>query len=338
MKRRNFKQLIALSMLSVLVLSFTAYGFSAQGTSGDPVDDPAKLGTIGTETNPIKFVDGTGYSFETWASGLYFTTDCEYSNLTAADGKVFTLKPVYGSEKTVTISAGGGKFGAEDSVEKTVNYDDATIESDKEVLSNSAENDLSAVLTGLTVSSPSSYGSYKPYFFSYEASTKNKRIFVDSSDPSKTAADGTLESCVYDTDGQSLTLVWKENEGDITKWTADQTNALSILAVRSNYTQQEYVNTFGGDSSLSYGKIDLKKGIYGADNTTYSWVLTKKDASPEEPVTANQYIKEAMDKGFDQAKLKETIKYGPQSKYTISPDELELIVYGAPTVSAVVIQ
>jgi len=324
----------ALAMAAVILFSVPSYAsFRAVGKDGTVVTEADQLGTVGTAKNPIVSVDGTGIEFETWAEGLYFTQGCTYLNITEKNDAAITLIPVYEPEsKQVTVKAGGGKFGTESSVKVTVNFDDGTLDPDLEMLEKDPAKDLSTVLSALTPE----YTGFQPYFYLFEASTANKRIFTDKNDPSKKRTDDAdLETAVYDVLEQGeITLVWKDND-DPEGWNSGQQAAAKFIAAVGDLSEADYHERLGGSEELPYGTVSVTKQLPGAPVSLYTWVLKKgsTEADRQSGAGISTYVKTGMDGTYDGANLSEAITYGSK-EYTLATKALTFTAYQRPAIGS----
>jgi len=325
----------ALAMAAILLFSVPSYAsFRAAGKYGIPATNPYNLGTVGTAENPIISVDGTGIEFETWAEGLYFTNDCTYLNITEKNDAAITLIPVYEPVgMQVTVKAGGGKFGTDSAVQVTVNFDDGTLDPELEMLEKDPAKDLSAVLTALKPE----YTGFQPYFYLFEASTANKRIFTDKNDPSKKRSDDAdLETAVYDvlSEQGEITLVWKDND-DPEGWNSGQQAAAKFIAAVGDLSEADYHERLGGSEELPYGTVSVTKQLPGAPVSLYTWVLKKgsTEADRQSGAEVNVYTKIGMDGTYDGAKLSEEIKYG-SNNYKLETEDLTFTAYQRPAIGS----
>lgn len=346
MMKNKIRIAVTLTLVfSMMAATLTSYAFEVHGSvSGTWVTDAAQLGTVGSKEDPIDQVDGTGESFSSWAGNKYFTPDCEFKNITATDEAVITLTPVYGGTKTATLNGNGGTVAGASTKALTVNFDDATIDVEKEIVSQDAEKDLSALLAGTTAA----YEGYYPYFYAFDNSTLNKRIFFDS-DASKTeTTDKLISEAKYDVNGAgTLYVIWKDTV-EAKEWKQAQTDKAKFVAYDSRYaTKAAYYAAFGGKLSgagddLPYGTFDVKKELPGIDHYTVSWKWTlKKSEVTKKELNGQEFSHSEVAKDLDGAKLTEVVKYGPSGeteKYQLTTDPIEYIVYGRPAVSAAVIE
>lgn len=296
---------------------------------------PAVTGS-GTKEDPYTSVDFTGGSdFETWAAGKYFAPDCEFKNLTAAKDKTFTFLPVYDSVKDVVVSAGGGTIGGKASETISVNFTDGTIVNDKELLEQDETKKLGSVLA--TLPAPVKTG-YYPYFYEYDASVANKRLYFGSSVPAGLIpAEGTaakISDAVYDRNG-SLYAVYSDT-ADATAWKEETVNAAKMIAYRDGYDQAAYAAKFGGLSTLPYGTFSAKKELPGAVSLTYAWTL-KLAEETKNTKTTETYTQNQIKKDLDGAVLSEVLHYGPGSCYSLTTAGITYTVYARPVVSAATI-
>jgi len=331
--KNRISKLIICTIAAVLLISGSSYAFQANGEKEGETTNSQNMGTIGTKENPINYVDGTGVEFASWAKGKYFTTDCEYLNITENHDVEIRLVPVYEPNTyTLTVSAGEGKFGTESSVEKEVNFNDKTIDTAKEKTEIDSSKDLGTVLSGLTPE----YSGYIPYYYSFGSSTFNKRIFIDKNDAAKTESDDAdLETAVYDLkSGGTITLVWKDC-ADATGWNDSQKAAAKFIAVEGSLTEVQYHTCFGGTETVPYGTITVEKKLPGAVISSFAWKLKKNAVELDSKATA-VYSKTGMDSSYDNTKLSSVIAYG--SKYTLQSKELELIAYQRPVISGETIE
>ena len=293
---------------------------------------PAVTGS-GTKEDPYTSVDFTGESgFETWAAGKYFAPNCTFKNLTAANGKTFTLIPVYDSVKKVTVSASGGTIGGAASQEISVNFTDGTIVEGKELLEQDETKKLGTVIAALP--DPENAG-YYPYFYEYDASAANKRLYFGDSIPAGLiTTEGTtakISDAVYDRVG-SLYVVYSDTE-DATAWKEDTKNAAKMIAYRDGYDKAAYAEKFGGLASLPYGEFSARKELPGAVGLTYAWTLKLAEAT-KGTQTAETYTQSQIKKDLDGAVLSEVLHYGPDSCYSLTTTGITYTVYGRPVVSA----
>lgn len=290
----------------------------------------------GTKNDPYTSVDFTGESdFETWAAGKYFAKDCTFINLTSADGKTFTFLPVYDSVKDVVVSAGDGTIGGKASETISVNYTDGTIVNGKELLEQDETKKLGTVLAALP--DPVKTG-YYPYFYEYDASVANKRLYFGSSVPAGLIpAEGTaakISDAVYDRNG-SLYAVYSDT-ADATAWKEETVNAAKMIAYRDGYDQAAYTAKFGGLSTLPYGTFSAKKELPGAESLTYAWTL-KLAEETKNTKTTEIYTQDQIKKDLDGAVLSEVLHYGPGSCYSLTTAGITYTVYARPVVSAAAI-
>lgn len=303
--------------------------------------DPVVTGA-GTKEEPFTSVDFKGDSgFESWAAsgnngtGYYFAPNCEFKNLTTADGKTFTFLPVYDSVKDVVVSASGGTIGGKASETISVNFTDGTIDEEKELLEQDEAKKLGTVLAALPA--PVKTG-YYPYFYEYDASAANNRLYFGSSVPAGIVTEEgtpvTVSEAVYDRIG-SLYAVYSDTE-DATAWKEETVNAAKMTAYRDGYDQAAYAAKFGGLSTLPYGTFTAKKELPGAAGLTYAWTLKLADVA-KETQTTETYTQNQIKKDLDGAVLSEVLHYGPDSCYSLTTQGVTFTVYARPVVSAATI-
>ena len=344
--KKRIKFAVTLTLVfSMMAATLTSYAFevSSGSTTVYSVDDLRSEG-LGSPEKPIDYVDGTGESFSSWAGNKYFTPDCVFKNITATNNDSIILTPVYGGTKTATLNGNGGTVAGASTKALTVNFDDATIDAEKEIVSQDAEKDLSVLLTGTAAAKEG----YYPYFYAFDNSTLNKRIFFDS-DASKTeTTDKLISEAKYDVnDADTLYVVWKDTE-EAKEWKQAQTDKAKFVAYDSRYaTKAAYYAAFGGKLSgagddLPYGTFDVKKELPGIDHYTVSWKWTlKKSEVTKKELSGQEFSHSEIAKDLDGAKLTEVVKYGPSGeteKYQLTTDPIEYIVYGRPVVSAATIE
>ena len=344
--KNRIKFAVTLTLVfSMMAAALTSYAFEVRSGSTTVYSvDYLRSEGLGSPEKPIDYVDGTGEDFRSWAGNKYFTPDCVFKNITATDDDSITLTPVYGGTKTATLNGNGGTVAGASTKALTVNFDDATIDAEKEIVSQDAEKDLSVLLTGTAAAKEG----YYPYFYAFDNSTLNKRIFFDS-DASKTeTTDKLISEAKYDVNGaDTLYVVWKDTE-EAKEWKQAQTDKAKFVAYDSRYaTKSAYYAAFGGKLSgagddLPYGTFDVKKELPGIDHYTVSWKWTlKKSEVTKKELNGQEFSHSEVAKDLDGAKLTEVVKYGPSGeteKYQLTTDPIEYIVYGRPVVSAATIE
>lgn len=346
MMKNKIRIAVTLTLVfSMMAATLTSYAFEVRSgsTTVYSVEDLRSEG-LGSSEKPIDYVDGTGESFSSWAGSKYFTPDCEFKNITVTDGAGIQLMPVYGGTKSATLNGNGGTVAGASTKALTVNFDDATIDAEKEIVSQDDTKDLSALLAGTTAA----YEGYYPYFYAFDNSTLNKRIFFDS-DASKTeTTDKLISEAKYDVNGAgTLYVIWKDTV-EAKEWKQAQTDKAKFVAYDSRYaTKAAYYAAFGGKLSgasgdLPYGTFGVKKELPGIDHYTVSWNWTlKKGEDTKKELSGQEFSHLGVAKDLDGAKLTEVVKYGPSGeaeKYQLTTDPIEYIVYGRPVVSAAVIE
>lgn len=345
MSNKNIKKILVLTVILCVILnSFPSLAFSAKGIDGKEItninDFSDTEGSVGTKTNPICRVDGTGAEFEDWAGDKYFTDGCEFKNLTVSDESEYVLNPVYDSEAyDVTLDASGGKIEGKDTVTfQAVNFDDKTI-TDGELLEKDEEKDLAELLSNID---DLNLNGYYPYFVGFDDSEINKRLFFNGSDKpdEKENTDCEISEAVYDCRKKcTLYVVWKDNER-AEAWSDAQKAAGEFIAYIDGYSNiNAYNEKFGGSDSLNYGCFEAEKLLKGAKNLSYEWTLKSGDIIKDGDQKTSKFSKTNMNKDYDGCILSEVIQYGPEDhKYTMNVDTIQFKVYGRPAVTSAVIE
>jgi len=355
--KNRFSTVFSLALIMSLLLTPATFAFEAEGSNSQVVSDSTALGTVGTAANPIVRVDGTDIEFDTWAKGKYFTEDCEFRNISSKNDVSFRLKPVYGPElKKVKFDAGIGKFGGTDkTLEKDVNYNDASFDSENEIDGRTIggqykseeekalykanvydeDKELGKLLADLNPTyqkaSPTDT-EYFPYVYMLEGSSANRRIFVDADDTTKSDGDPALSAAVYDINGAgTVVLIWKDSE-NADEWNAAQTAAAGFVAKVGDLNRTEYIQRFGGNLTHPYGQVTRKKELPGADITAYAWEL-KVGSDSKKNGTEETFAPDGMDGSYDGAVVTETITYGNVSSFELKTKGLPLAAYQRPQIS-----
>lgn len=342
------KHIMVLSLiLSLLIGSVNAYASITPGGEDGTLENPF------TSVDYTNGVDETGKSFEDWAAsgndgdGYYFAPDCTFKNLAASGSDAeYRFIPVYKpEEKEVTVYASGGKIDGNTSKTITVNYENGTIDPDEEILEQNENKKLGTVLSGTF---PEMDG-YIPYFYEYDQSSKNRRLFIveegaDLPEEATASEDVSVWDAYYDTKltgDEKIYVVYKDTP-DATDWKQETKEKAKIIAFDSRCsTGADYEAMFGGKANThpyGYGCFSAKKLLPGALNTTYKWTLKKGDEEKESQTT-DEFSQNSISKALDGAELTEVLTYGPSDNiYTLTTKPITYTVYGRPAITSVTIE
>ena len=330
------KYIMVLSLiLSLLIGSVDAYA------SITPVGEEGTLENPFTSVDYTDGEDDTGMPFAQWAAsgndgnGYYFAPYCTFKNLAASGNNAeYKFIPVYKpEEKEVTVDASGGSIDDNPSKTITVNYEDRTIDSGKEILEQEESKKLGTVLSGASVEMEN----YYLYFLEYDASVVNKQLYYgDAMPPGLDDTDETVvnvEDAIYDVeDSAGLYAVYSDTE-DATNLKTETEGAVEVIEYKEGFTTQEaYREKFGGSDTIPYGSFSVKKELPGAKNPSYKWFVTGDSTS----YTAETFTKSQVKKDMDGKYIKAVLNYGPTgNEYTLTTGEnaCQIKVYGRPVIT-----